>query len=394
LVRIVKTSWLLWPDFGEKINKFNFEIKAKDGFARRGVVKTAHGEFQTPVFMPVGTQASVKTQSQNELKELGAEIILGNTYHLYLRPGADLITRAGGLHKFSGWDRPLLTDSGGYQVFSLKALNKISNLGVEFQSHIDGSRHMFTPENVVEVQRKLGADITMPLDVCTVYPAEKHQAAKDAERTLDWVKRARDKWLENPADQVLFGIIQGSIYEDLRQQCLEDIMSIDFPGLAIGGLSVGEPKEDLIRILDLLAPVLPDSKPRHLLGVGTPEDIIDSVYYGIDMFDCVMPTRNARNGTIFTRYGKMTIKAAIYAEDFRPIDPECGCPACRDYTRAYIRHLLSVGEILGLRLTTAHNLYFYIHLIKEIRKAIEEKRYSNFRHQMLNNLAGGVEKLF
>jgi len=393
LVWIIKTTRLLRPDFGEKISIFSFEVKANDGFARHGIVKTAHGEFQTPVFMPVGTQASVKSQSHNELKDLGAEIILGNTYHLYLRPGSDLIAKAGGLHKFSGWNRPMLTDSGGYQVFSLKALNKISNLGVEFQSHIDGSRHMFTPENVVEIQRQLGADITMPLDVCTVYPAEKHQAGKDAERTLDWVKRAKDKWLENPADQVLFGIVQGSVYEDLRRQCLEDIVSIDFPGLAIGGLSVGEPKEDLIRILDFLAPLLPDAKPRHLLGVGTPEDILDGVYYGIDMFDCVMPTRNARNGTIFTRFGKMTIKAAIYAEDFRPIDAECECPACRNYTRAYIRHLLSVGEILGLRLTTAHNLYFYIHLIQDIRRAIEEKNYTSFRNQTLENLARGIEEL-
>ncbi|MCP4582689.1 MAG: tRNA guanosine(34) transglycosylase Tgt [candidate division Zixibacteria bacterium] len=376
------------------MNSFKFDIKATDGFARLGKINTAHGEFQTPVFMPVGTQATVKTQSHRELEELGAEIILGNTYHLYLRPGADLIAKAGGLHNFSSWNKPMLTDSGGYQVFSLKALNKITDQGVEFQSHIDGSRHIFTPENVVETQRKLGADITMPLDVCTEYPAEKRRAAKDAARTLEWVNRAKAKWLENTTDQVLFGIIQGSIYEDLRQQCLEDILAIDFPGLAIGGLSVGEPKEDLIRILDFLAPLLPESKPRHLLGVGTPEDLLDGVFYGIDMFDCVMPTRNARNGTIFTRRGKMTIKAAAYAEDFRPIDPECGCAACRNYTRAYIRHLLSVGEILGLRLTTAHNLYFYIHLMKSIRLAIKENRYSAFRNQILMNLGIGSESLY
>jgi queuine tRNA-ribosyltransferase len=357
------------------------------------VVKTAHGEYRTPVFMPVGTQAAVKTQSHDELKELGAEIILGNTYHLYLRPGADLIARAGGLHKFSTWDRPMLTDSGGYQVFSLKALNKITNLGVEFQSHLDGSRHMFTPENVVEIQRKLGADITMPLDVCTEYPAEHSKAAADAERTLKWVKRAKEKWLENPSKQVLFGIVQGSIYEDLREKCLADIVEVDFPGLAIGGLSVGEPKEDLLRILEFQAPLLPPAKPRHLLGVGTPEDILDGVSYGMDMFDCVMPTRNARNGTLFTRKGKMTIKAASYADDFRPIDPECRCQACRNYSRAYIRHLLSVGEILGLRLTTSHNLYFYLNLIKGIRQAIEEKRYAAFRKEMLSNFREGVEAL-
>jgi queuine tRNA-ribosyltransferase len=344
--------------------------------------------------MPVGTQATVKTQSHEELIELGAEIILGNTYHLYLRPGADLIARAGGLHKFSGWTRPILTDSGGYQVFSLKALNRVTDNGVEFQSHLDGSRHIFTPENVVQIQRKLGGDITMPLDVCTEYPAEYRKAARDAERTLAWVKRAKTAWLEKPSSQALFGIIQGSIYEDLRGQCLDDITELDFPGLAIGGLSVGEPKEDLIRILDYLAPELPESKPRHLLGVGTPEDILDCVYYGIDMFDCVMPTRNARNGTLFTRKGKMTIKAAIYAEDFRPIDPECGCPACRRYSRAYIRHMLSVGEILGLRLTTAHNLFFYVNLIKEIRAAIAENNYNSFRKNKLSELAEGPENLF
>ncbi len=358
------------------------------------MVKTAHGEFQTPVFMPVGTQATVKTQSHAELKELGAEIILGNTYHLYLRPGADLIASAGGLHEFSGWDRPMLTDSGGYQVFSLKALNRITDEGVEFQSHLDGSRHIFTPENVVEIQRKLGSDITMPLDVCTEYPAEHRKAEKDAARTLQWLKRAKAAWIANPSRQVLYGIVQGSIYEDLRERCLNDISEIDFPGLALGGLSVGEPKEDLLRILDFLAPKLPPEKPRHLLGVGTPEDLLDGVLYGVDTFDCVMPTRNARNGTIFTRKGKMTIKAAAYASDFRPIDPECGCPACRNYTRAYIRHMLSVGEILGLRLTTAHNLYFYINLIKQIRQAIKDKSYKSFRQEKLAEMSEGSEHLY
>ena len=344
--------------------------------------------------MPVGTLGAVKTQSPDELERLGVEIILGNTYHLYLRPGADIIEKSGGLHQFTGWHKPILTDSGGYQVFSLKALNKITDFGVEFQSHRDGSRHIFTPENVIEIERKLGADIIMPLDVCTEYPAEYRQAAKEAERTLGWINRAKVKWLENPGSQTLFGIVQGSVYEDLRQKCLEDILELDFPGLAIGGLSVGEPKEDLIRILSFLAPQLPENKPRHLLGAGTPEDILDAVYYGIDMFDCVMPTRNARNGTIFTRKGKMTVKAASYAEDFRPIDPECGCPACRGFTRAYIRHMLSVGEILGLRLTTAHNLYFYMQLIKDIRKAITEKTYRSFRERMLKELSSGVEELY
>lgn len=350
--------------------------------------------------MPVGTQATVKTQSPDELEALGVELILGNTYHLYLRPGPDLIARAGGLHKFSGWAKSILTDSGGYQVFSLKALNKITDLGVEFQSHLDGSRHIFTAENVIEIQRKLGADIMMPLDICSEYPIEYRQAAKDVQRTVNWAKRAKSKWIETNTDakgfsqQVLFGIIQGSIYEDLRQSCLEKIIAIGFPGLAIGGLSVGEPKEDLIRILDFLVPLLPEDKPRHLLGVGTPEDILDAVFYGIDMFDCVMPTRNARNGTIFTRKGKITLKAAIYAEDFRPIDPQCGCPACKNFTRAYIRHLLSVGEILGLRLATAHNLFFYMQLMKNIRKAIEEHKYPEFRESMLKELGSDVSCLY
>jgi queuine tRNA-ribosyltransferase len=350
--------------------------------------------------MPVGTQATVKTQSPDELGALGVELILGNTYHLYLRPGPDLIARAGGLHKFSGWHKSILTDSGGYQIFSLKALNKITDLGVEFQSHLDGSRHIFTAENVVETQRKLGADIMMPLDICSEYPVDYRQAAKDVERTVSWAKRAKNRWIETNIDyensscQVLFGIIQGSIYEDLRQSCFEKIVVLDFPGLAIGGLSVGEPKEDLIRILDLLVPVLPENKPRHLLGVGTPEDILDAVFYGVDMFDCVMPTRNARNGTIFTRKGKITLKAATYAEDFRPIDPQCVCPACENFTRAYIRHLLTIGEILGLRLATSHNLFFYMQLMRDIRKAIEERRYQEFRQNMLKELNSGAIYLY
>lgn len=344
--------------------------------------------------MPVGTQGTVKTQSPQDLESLGASIILGNTYHLYLRPGADLVAKAGGIHKFSGWTKPILTDSGGYQVFSLKALNKITDFGVEFQSHIDGSRHIFTPENVVEIERKLGADILMPLDVCSPYPIEFATAAADIERTTVWAKRAKEKWQAQPGYQALFGIVQGSVFEELRQKSLESITAIDFPGLGIGGLSVGEPKEDLLRILEFQAPLLPESKPRHLLGVGTPEDILDGVYYGMDMFDCVMPTRNARNGTLFTRRGKMTIKAASYADDFRPVDPQCGCPACRGFTRAYIRHLLSVGEILGLRLTTYHNLYFYVSMMAEIRRAINENRYADYRKDKVSQFNMGLESLF
>ncbi|NLI16162.1 MAG: tRNA guanosine(34) transglycosylase Tgt [candidate division Zixibacteria bacterium] len=373
---------------------FAFSIKSRCGYARTGTITTVHGQLETPVFMPVGTQGTVKTQSPQDLEALGVSIILGNTYHLYLRPGADLVAEAGGLHKFTGWTKPILTDSGGYQVFSLKALNRITDFGVEFQSHIDGSRHIFTPENVIEIERKLGADILMPLDVCSPYPIEFAAATVDIERTTAWAKRAKEKWRQKPGYQTLFGIVQGSIFEALRMKSLESILAIDFPGLAIGGLSVGEPKEDLLRILEFQAPLLPESKPRHLLGVGTPEDILDGVYYGMDMFDCVMPTRNARNGTLFTRRGKMTIKSASYANDFRPIDPQCGCPACRGFTRAYIRHLLSVGEILGLRLTTYHNLYFYISMMAEIRQAIDEDRYENYRKDKIAQFGMGLESLF
>lgn len=369
---------------------FAFKVTATEGLARRGTLTTPHGQVDTPVFMPVGTAGTVKTQSPGELLDLGVQMLLGNTYHLYLRPGPDLIERAGGLHKFINWQRPILTDSGGYQVFSLKALNRITDDGVQFQSHIDGSRHMFTPESVIEIQRKLGSDIVLPLDVPTPFPAEHRQAALDAERTAAWLARARDTWLENPGKQALFGIVQGSVYEDLREKCLQDVLELDFPGLAVGGLSVGEPKEEMLKVLNFLSPHLPAGKPRHLLGVGTPEDILDAVHLGMDMFDCVIPTRNARNGTVFTHKGKMIIKGAAYAEDFRPIDPECGCPACRNFTRAYIRHALSVGEILGLRLATAHNLYFYMELMQRIRGAIEAGKFEEFRAGMLAELTSSA----
>ena len=360
------------------------------GSARRGRIKTAHSIIETPVFMPVGTRGSVKALSNEELESFGAKIILGNTYHLFLRPGHELIKRLGGLHKFSNWSGSILTDSGGYQVFSLKALNKIDDDGVSFQSHIDGARHRFTPENVIDIEMALGADIIMPLDVCSPFPVDEKTSKADMERTVRWFDRAHKHFEQNGGPengQNLFCILQGSIFENQRAECLEKMTKFDPPGMAIGGLSVGEPKEDRQRILETLLPQMPEDKPHYLMGVGTPEDILEAVELGVDMFDCVMPTRNARNGTIFTRFGKMTIKAARYSEDQKPIDDECKCPACQRYSRAYIRHLLSVGEILGLRLTSLHNIYFYLDLMKQIRQAIEMDRYSVFKAEFLEQFS-------
>jgi len=346
--------------------------------------------------MPVGTRGTVKTISSAELESLSAKIILGNTYHLYLRPGHETVERLGGLHKFSGWGGSFLTDSGGYQIFSLKTLNVIDDDGVSFQSHIDGSRHRFTPTGVIDIEMALGADIIMPLDVCSPYPVDEKKSQADIERTVDWVTKSFDHLREKSADdgrQALFPIVQGSVYVEQRLACLERMTKLDPPGFSIGGLSVGEPKEDRIRVLENLLPVMPESLPRYLMGVGTPEDIVEAVELGVDMFDCVMPTRNARNGTLFTRYGKMIIKSARYIEDPLPVDPECACPACRGYSRAYIRHLLSVGEILGLRLASLHNLFFYLDLMRRIREAIEADRYAAFKAAFLADICKGVESL-
>lgn len=374
----------------------NFDISARSGNARSGVITTSRNIIHTPVFMPVGTRGTVKTLSNEELRDFGAEIILGNTYHLYLRPGHALIEKLGGIHKFTGWDGSFLTDSGGYQLFSLKALNKIDDDGVDFQSHIDGSRHRFTPTDVIDIQMSLGADIIMPLDVCTPYPVDEKTSKKDMQRTIKWFDISDTHFRERGGPekgQALFSIIQGSIYIDQRMQCLERMLEFDAPGMAIGGLSVGEPKEDRQQVLENILPHFPEDKPRYLMGVGTPEDILEAVELGIDMFDCVMPTRNARNGTLFTRYGKMTIKAARYAEDQKPVDPECPCLACRGYSRAFIRHLLSVGEILGLRLASMHNLYFYLNLMERIRKAIEEGRFAEFKKKTLGDLDKGSDAI-
>ncbi len=361
---------------------FKFTLEATSGKARAGTIETDHGMIQTPVFMPVGTLGTVKAMSPRELKDIHAQIILGNTYHLYLRPGAELIQKAGGLHKFISWDRPMLTDSGGFQVMSLAALRKIGRDGVKFQSHIDGSRHHFTPESVIATQEALGADIIMSFDECPPFPATRDYVTKSLATTLRWAERGK-KAFKNHAHQALFGIVQGGIYEDLRQESALALMDMDFPGYSIGGLAVGEPKEDMFRITNFLHDILPQNKPRYLMGVGTPSDLLNNIARGVDMFDCVMPTRNARKGSIFTRHGKMIIKAARYEDDFGPIDPQCGCYACRHFSRAYIRHLIRMKEILGMRLATIHSLWFYQELMQLTRNAILEDRFEDFLGEML-----------
>ena len=332
--------------------------------------------------MPVGTAAAVKALDADDLRSLGSQIILGNTYHLYLRPGAEIIRNAGGLARFNGWNGPTLTDSGGYQVFSLKELRKITEDGVHFRSNIDGSPHLFTPESTIEVERAIGADIIMPLDVCIEYPCTHEEADRAERQTLRWEQRALAHWRKDPRDQALFAIIQGSIYPDLRERSARDLVEMDFPGYAIGGLSVGEPKAEMLPILELLDQLLPNDKPRYLMGVGTPTDIIDGIERGVDMFDCVMPTRNARNGTVFTMNGKMTVKAATYSNDYRPIDENCSCLCCRNYSRAYLRHLLNVGEIAGLRLLTIHNVHTYLALTRRAREAILADNFADFKKEL------------
>ncbi len=359
-----------------------FTLQAKSINARAGVIETPHGNILTPVFMPVGTVGSVKAMSPHELKEGHAQIILGNTYHLYMRPGHELIRDAGGLHKFISWDRPMLTDSGGFQVMSLAVLRKITKEGVKFQSHIDGSYHLFTPEKVIEIQEALGADIIMSFDECPPYPTTREYVEKSLKITLNWAVRGKEAFT-NTKKQALFGIVQGGVYEDLREKSAVKLMEMDFDGYSIGGLAVGEPKADMFRITEFLNPILPVDKPRYLMGVGTPTDLLNNIANGVDMFDCVMPTRNARKGSIFTRYGKMIIKAARYKEDFNPIDSLCPCYTCRNFSRAYIRHLITMNEILGMRLTTIHSLYFYQELMQMARKAILNDSYAAFLTEML-----------
>jgi queuine tRNA-ribosyltransferase len=355
-----------------------FDLLATDGAARRGTLHLAHGAVQTPVFMPVGTYGTVKAMAPDELVGMGAQIVLGNTFHLWLRPGTEIIGAHGGLHRFMGWDKPILTDSGGFQVFSLGDLRKISEEGVKFASPINGDKLFLTPEGSMRIQHVLNSDIVMIFDECTPYPAELKQAGDSMRLSLRWAQRSRDQHdqLENP--NALFGIVQGGMHEALRDESLAALNAIGFDGFAIGGLSVGEPKEEFARILAHTAPRLPQDKPRYLMGVGTPEDLVYGVGQGIDMFDCVMPTRNARNGWLFTRWGDVKIKNASHKNDTRPLDETCGCYTCRHFTRAYLHHLHRIGEILGARLNTIHNLFYYQTLMAEMRNAIETGRFASF----------------
>ncbi len=357
---------------------FHFEILKMDETtgARLGRCRTAHGFFHTPAFMPVGTQATVKALTPEDLREMGAEIILSNTYHLYLRPGHERVRRLGGLHRFMHWDYPLLTDSGGFQVFSLNSLVRVSEEGVEFQSHIDGSRHKITPDKAVEIQEALGADIIMCLDECTPYPASHDAAERSLELTLNWSRRCKDA--RRREDQALFGIVQGGMYPDLRKRSVESLGEIGFDGYALGGLSVGESKDTMLEVVSRTAPLLPAGQPRYLMGVGTPGDMVQAVLHGVDLFDCVLPTRNARNGMLFTRNGRLVIKNARYADDESPADPGCACYTCRNYSRAYLRHLYLAEEILAMRLNTIHNLFFYLSFMEEIRRAIAEERLKDW----------------
>ena len=352
----------------------------KNSGARRGIVHTPHGDIQTPVFMPVGTQATVKSMTPEEVKALGAQIILSNTYHLYLRPGEKIVKEAGGLHKFMNWDKPILTDCGGFQVFSLSDLRTISEDGVEFRSHLDGSKHMFTPEKVMQIEEDLGADIIMSFDECCPYPSTYEYTKNSMERTTRWAIRCKEAH-KNVENQRLFGIIQGGFFNDLRKQSAEELIKLDFPGYAIGGISVGEPKEEFLDILRYTTPLMPKDKPRYLMGVGTPDYLIEAALSGIDMCDCVLPTRIARNGTAMTWNGKVVIRNATYERDFSPLDPECDCYACRNYTRAYIRHLVKTKEILGTRLLSTHNLYFLTKLMERVRIEIENDNLINFKNE-------------
>lgn len=348
--------------------------------ARLGKVHTPHGSFDTPIFMPVGTLATVKTMSPEELQELGAKIILSNTYHLFLRPGHDIIGEAGGLHKFMNWDRAILTDSGGFQVFSLSDMRKIEEEGVHFRSHLNGDKLFLSPEKAMEIQNVLGSDIMMAFDECAPYPAERDYVKPSLERTTRWAERCLTSHAR-PHDQALFAIVQGGMYEDLRRQSAKDLTSLGFPGYAIGGLSVGEPKHLMYQVLDYTAPLLPDNKPRYLMGVGSPDALIEGAIRGVDMFDCVLPTRIARNGTTMTSQGRLVVRNAKVARDFGPLDPKCDCYTCRNYSRAYLRHLMKADETFGLRLTTYHNLHFLVQLMSDVREAIREDRLRDFRDE-------------
>ena len=360
------------------MSKFSFNLKATDGNARRGEVQTAHGSIQTPAFMPVGTCATVKAMKNDDVKKSGAEIILGNTYHLMLRPGANLIAELGGLHKFMNWDKPILTDSGGFQVMSLAGIRKITDNGAEFSSHLDGSKHLLTPEYSMEIQHKLGSDITMIFDECIAYPASEEDARKAMLRSLAWAKRSKDAFI--PRDGYgLFGIVQGVVYENLRKESALGLIDIGFDGYAIGGLAVGEGQELMFQTLDFTTPFLPQDKPRYLMGVGKPSDIIGAVARGVDMFDCVIPTRSGRNGQAFVKGGTINIKNAQYKNDPKPLEENCQCTACQSHSRAYLHHLVRCNEILGAMLMTEHNIFYYQNLMQEIREAIEKGEFQKMQ---------------
>jgi queuine tRNA-ribosyltransferase len=364
---------------------FHFKLLAKDSQsqARLGKIETSHGSISTPAFLPVGTQGAVKSLTPEELVEMNVEAILGNTYHLYLRPGHETIQRLGGLHNFVHWERPILTDSGGYQIFSLGDLRRISDEGVTFQSHLDGSLHFLSPERVMEIQRALGSDIAMVLDECIPFPSTYEYVKSSTSRTTRWAERCLQA--RRPGDPALFAIVQGGMYPDLRKESVRDLVRMDFQGFAIGGLSVGEPKSAMLAILKETLPHLPENIPRYLMGVGTPADILDAVMLGVDFFDCVLPTRNARNGTLFTSNGKISIKQARYGEDRKPVDEQCSCYTCRHYSRAYLRHLYMAKEILSSRLNTIHNIFYYVNFMKEIREAIQRGTLLDFHKKHLSH---------
>lgn len=370
----------------------NFRIESTSGAARAGILEVNGHVVPTPVFMPVGTAGSVKAMPPCDLAALGAPIVLGNTYHLYLRPGVDIVRQAGGLHRFAAWPGAILTDSGGYQIFSLQELRKIETDGVRFRSHLDGSEHFFTPEDVYEIQMGLGSDIAMVLDVCTPYPATEAAAASDLQVTLEWARRSRARYESVNAilHTSLYGIVQGSVYASLRRQSAMRLVEIGFDGYAIGGLSVGEPKEAMFEMVAVSAESLPASQPRYLMGVGTPGDIVRAIGMGVDMFDCVLPTRNGRNGTAFTPDGPIPVKAARFSRDFTPIDSDCACQTCQNYTRAYLRHLFNAREIAAMMLTTRHNLHFYLGLVRRARAAIAMNEYDQFAETFLNRYVESV----
>ena len=372
--------------------RFSFCVSATDGAARRGSIAMRRGEIRTPAFMPVGTAATVKAMKPADVRSGGADIILGNTYHLMLRPGAERVARLGGLHHFMGWDRPILTDSGGYQVMSLSELRKIDEQGVRFRSHLDGASHLLTPERSMEVQRLLGADIVMAFDECTPHPATRDEAASSMERSMRWARRSReafDSGAAHAAGAALFGIQQGAMAQDLRRESAERLREIGFDGYAIGGLAVGEGQAEMFRVLDFAAPMLPADRPRYLMGVGKPDDIVGAVERGVDMFDCVLPTRSGRTGQAFTRDGPINIRNARFAEDEAPLEPGCPCPACATWSRAYLHHLVRSGEILGAMLMTEHNLYFYQRLMEDLRAAIAEQRLASFAAAFRRNYGRG-----